>query len=46
MPLALFFLKVVFAVQGLLCCHTNFGIVCSGSVNNAVGILIVITLHL
>ena len=47
MPLALFFfLKIVFAVQGLLCCHANFGIVCSGSVKNAIGILLEIALNL
>ena len=47
MPLALFFfLKIVLAVQGLLCCHINFGIVCSGCVKNAIGILLEIALNL
>ena len=37
---ALFFLKIVLAIQGILCIHTNFRIICSSSVKNAIGILI------
>ena len=37
-PALFFFLKIVLAVQGLLCFHTNFKIICSGSVKNAIGI--------
>ena len=47
MPLALlFFLKIILAVQGLSCCHTDFGVVCFGSVENAVGVLFEIALNL
>jgi len=31
-PLALFFLKIVLAVESLLCFHTTFKIICSSSV--------------
>ena len=46
-PLALFFfLKIALASQGLFCFHTNFRIICSSSVINAIGILIGIALNL
>ena len=41
-----FFLKIALAIQDLLCFHTNFEILCSFSVKNALGILIGITLNL
>ena len=46
MPLALFFLKIALSVGGLLCFHTNFTIISSSSVKNAIGILIGIALTL
>ena len=47
MPPALFFLlKLALAIQGLLCFHTNFGIVCYTFVKNLIGTLIGITLNL
>ena len=39
-------LKIVLAIQGLLCFHTNFKIICSGSVKNAISILIENSLNL
>ena len=46
-PLALFlFLKIILAIEFLLCFHTSFGIICSSSVENAMGILIGIALNL
>ena len=45
-PALFFFLKIVLAVQGLLCFHTNSNIICSSSVGNAIGILIGIALNL
>ena len=46
-PLALFFfLEIVLAIQGLLCLHTNFKIICSSAVKNTLGILIGIALNL
>ena len=44
--LCLFFLKTVLSIQGLLCFHTNFRIVCSSFVKNAIGIFIRIALTL
>ena len=38
-PALFFFLKVVLAIWGLMCCHTSFKIMCSSSVKNALGIL-------
>ena len=46
MPPALFFLNVALAIQDLLWFYTNFRIVCSITVKNAVGILIGIALNL
>ena len=46
MPLALFFLKIALSIGGLLCFHTNFTIISSSSVKNAIGILIGIALTL
>ena len=45
-PLAQFFPKSVLALQGLLCFHTNFKIICFSSVKNAIGIVIGIALTL
>ena len=45
-PGLFFFLKIVLAIQGLLCFHTNFRIICSSSVKNAIGILIEMALSL
>ena len=39
-PPVLFFLKIILVIQGLLCFHTTFKVICSGSVKNAVSILI------
>ena len=44
--LALFFLKNFLAIWHLLCFHTNFRIICSSSVKNAMGILIEVALDL
>ena len=41
-----FFLKIVLAIWGLLCFHTNFKIICSSPEKNAIGILIGIELNL
>ena len=45
-PALFFFLKIVLAIQALLCFHENFKIICSSSVKNAIGILIGIALNL
>ena len=45
-PGLFFFLKIVLAIQGLLCFHTNFRIIFSSSVKNAIGILIEMALSL
>ena len=46
-PPALFlFLKIVLAIQGLLCLHTNVKIICSSFGGNAIHNLIGITLNL
>ena len=46
-PLTLFLLlRIVWAIQGLLHSHTNFRIICSGSVKNAIDILVKIALNL
>ena len=46
-PVALlFFLKIFLAFQGLLWLHTNFKIICSSSVKNAIVFLIGIALNL
>ena len=44
-PPALFFLKIVLAIQGLSYFHTNFRIICSSCMKNATGILIRIALN-
>ena len=41
-----FFPKIVLTIQDLLFFHTNFRIICSSSVKNAIGILIGILLNL
>ena len=45
-PVLFFLLRIAVAILGLLCFHINFGIICSGSVKNVIGILIGITLNL
>ena len=35
-PAMFFFLKIVLAIQGLLCFHINFKIICSSFVKNAI----------
>ena len=45
-PALLLSLKIVLAIWGLLCLHTNFKIFCSSSVKNAIGNLIGIALNL
>ena len=45
-PVPLFFFKTALAIQGLLCFHTNFRILCSSSVKNAIGNLMGIALKL
>ena len=46
-PLALFiFLKIALAFWGILWFYTNFKIICSSSMKNAIGILIGIALNL
>ena len=44
--LVLFFLKIVLAIWGLFCPHTDSGIIYSSSVKNVIGILIGIALNL
>ena len=39
-PALFFFLKIVLSIQDLSCFHTNFKIIFSSSVKNAIGILI------
>ena len=36
-PALFFFLKIVLAIQGLLCFHINFKMFCSSSVKNVIG---------
>ena len=43
---ALFFLKIVLAIQSLLCFPTNFRIICPSSVQYTIGILIGIVFNL
>ena len=45
-PVPFFFLKTALAIQGLLCCHANCEIFCSGSVKDTIGSLIGIALNL
>ena len=45
-PTAFFFLKIALAIWGLLCFHMNCEIFYCGSVKNAIGNLIGITLNL
>ena len=45
-PASLFFLKIVLAIKGLLCFHTNLLIICSSFVKNAISILQGIALNL
>ena len=37
LPVLFFFFKIAFAIQNLLCYHTNCRIFCSNSVKNAIG---------
>ena len=46
LPALFFCLKTALAIQGFLCFHTNFKIVCSSSVKIAIGNLTGITLIL
>ena len=46
LPALFFTLKTALAIRGLLCLHTNFKILCSSSVKNAIGNLIGIALNL
>ena len=46
MPPTLFFLKIVSAIHGLICFHTNFRIICSSFVKNVMGIWIAIALNM
>ena len=45
-PVPFFFLKIALAIRGFLYFHTNYEIICSSSVKNAVGSLIGIALNL
>ena len=45
-PPALFYLKIVLVIRGLLCFHTDFKFISSSSVKNVIGILIEIALNL
>ena len=45
-PPALFFLKIVLAIQDLFCFHTNLKIICSSTVKNALGILVGFALNI
>ena len=45
-PPALFLLKIVFAIQGLLYFLVNFKIICSSSLKNAIGNLLEIAINL
>ena len=45
-PVPFFFLKIVLAIQGLLCFHTNCEVICSSSMKNTMGSLIGIVLNL
>ena len=45
-PAPFFSLKIVLAIQGLLCLHTNLKTSCSSSVKNVIGNLIAIALNL
>ena len=38
--------KIALAIQDFLCFHTNFGIICSHSLKNAIGVLIGIALNM
>ena len=44
-PVPFLFLKIALAIQGFLCFHTNYEIICSSSVKNTVGSLIGIALN-
>ena len=45
-PALFFYLKIMLAIQGLLCFHTNCKSFCSNSVKNVIGNLILIALNL
>ena len=44
-PLALFFLKIFWLLEGLLRLHTKFKIICSSSMKDTMGNLIAIALN-
>ena len=46
LPILHFFLRFALAIQGLLCFHANFKILCSVSVKNDTNIMIGIALNL
>ena len=45
-PAPFFSLKIVLAIQGLLCFHTDFEIICTSSVENSIDVLIGLALNL
>ena len=45
-PVPFFFLKIALDVNGLLCFHANFESICSSSMKNAIGSLLVIEVNL
>ena len=45
-PPALFFLMIVLTIEDLFCFHTNFKIICSSAVKNALGISVGFALNL
>ena len=46
LPAVFFLLKIILAIPGILCFHTNFKIICSGFVKSVIGILTEIALTL
>ena len=46
LPAMFYILKIVLAVQSLLCFHESFIIICSSAVKSTIGILIGIPLNL
>ena len=46
LPAVFFLLKIILAIPGILCFHTNFKIICSGFVKSVIDILTEIALTL